>query len=253
MKRKFAPSIFWLPLATLSVLLVPTFGQVPVNLAVVTEKPNCQKAKPALKSASVVVYGEDYTSSPNTLAVWCLDAEKKATAQFNEGLKFTDAATLLKGRLAESQSERAQVIELVYKEVMGRPASASDSAYWQAKMRSEPKWWYATMHTEFVKYLNQTKDERQATIQRAYKASLGREAKPSEVEYWMPKTEHYRLIRDASRAWLYSTNGAAELLDVIKRAYQAKKGNVPSEAELKEKITSFGMKKLIFEEMVKAL
>ncbi len=210
----------------------------------------CLKSRPALQSASIIVHGEDLTSDARQMHAWCGRAKEVANAQYGAGLKFSQAVTLLKGLLRHDTNEQARVIERAYVEVLGRGATPSDTSQWQARMRDEGKWWYATLHAELIRQMNkENRAEREGVIRRAYLRSIGRDAKPEERGYWLTRTEHYRLIREANRAWLYSAAGAGELPDVIKRLFKSQNDRWPTEAELTEWMGKFGGQKLTFEEM----
>lgn len=250
MQQRFLHLLFLLTIACS--LMSPARARVDLNSGPPSKE--CLKSKSALQSASVIVYGEDLTNDHRQLNIWCGRAKEVVNAQYTAGLKFSEAVTVLKGLLKHDTKEQANVIERVYAEVLGRGATPSDTAQWQAKMRDEGKWWYATMHTELVRQINkENPEERKGVIRRAYMRSLGRDAKPEEQSYWLPRTEHYRLIREANRAWLYSANGKQELPDVVKRLFKSEKDRWPNEAELKELMTKLGGQKLTFEEMRKKL
>ena len=90
-------------------------------------------------------------------------------------------------------------------------------------------------------------------IKRAYTAGFGRAATADESKYWMAKADHYRLVREACRTWLYSPAGAKELVASIGRAYVWKTGKKPTDAQLKDSLTAFSggyPTKPIFEEML---
>ena len=62
---------------------------------------------------------------------------------------------------------------------------------------------------------------------------MGRSATDADRSYWLGRTEHYRQVLDAARAWLYSGGGSNDLAETVTRALQAKKGSAPSDAEIK--------------------
>ena len=250
MNRTLLQLIF--PLIMACSLKIPAWASVDLTSGPPSRE--CLKSKSALQSASVIVYGEDLTNDNRQMNIWCGRAKEVVNAQYNAGLKFSEAVAVLKGLIKHDTKEQANVIERVFMEVMGRGASPDETAFWQPKMRNEGKWWYATMHGELVSYVNkENPEERKGVIRRAYMRSLGRDAKPEEQSYWLPRTEHFRLIREANRTWLYSANGAKELPDVVKRVFKSEKDRWPSESELKELMVKFGGQKLTFEEMRKKL
>ena len=206
----------------------------------------CLPSVPALRSAALVVLGSDADSFFNA---WC------ASPQFADSPTYLGAVGFLRGILKVNADERSKMLGRAYVEVMGRPPSANDASFWQGRMQSEDKWWYATIHGELTRYINSVNiDERKATIHRAYVSVLGRNASEGDLAYWVGRPQVYRAIFDADRAWLYSPAGAAELPEVVKRARAVKGGRQDppqlTDTQLATRIAVFTDKKSTFEEMV---
>ena len=179
-----------------------------------------------------------------------------ATA-YSDGVKFSEAAAFLKQWLVvqayDSGEYRAAVIERSYREVFGRTPSATEQALWDARIKAE-KIWYVTLVREQRKSLLAPGGtaEKAQMIKRAYTAGFGRAATADESKYWMARPDHYRLVREANRTWLYSPAGAKELVDSIGRAYTWKTGKKATDAQVKASLTAFSgyPTKPIFEDML---
>jgi hypothetical protein len=152
----------------------------------------------------------------------------------------------------ENDELRKAVIENVYKEVVGRPSTAEEFGYWNQKLTSETTNWYATMVTDNIKFLNTDVNRRTPVIKAMYQAVFGREPTADDLNYWLPRKEHYRLLHQAGITFLYSANAVDELTKTVKRAFQKKKPNF-TEADVKNMLVTARDKKYSFDQMVAAI
>ena len=221
--------------------------------------------RPALRSAVVIVLGD--TAATNATCdqrkVW-VDAiifgPGNMQAEWNEGLKFSDAVKALKMYLAQPNigGVRVATIDNAFLEVYGRPTTTVEMLEWEPQVKAQTAW-YATIASAEIKKLNSNIGTRRNTtgrrpmVDQAYKTSMGRIANDGESSYWLPRTEHYRLIVAASRSWLYSDGGTKDLISTIKLALATKNGAAPSEADVKAAIIKFkgNAAKPIYAEMIK--
>jgi hypothetical protein len=223
-----------------------------------TDTPQCQAAKTAFDAAVVIVTGNPYfrfaaekyefSSSPY---IWVNDLANnpKYSAKFNEGLKFSDAVSYLKERLTTNAADRLFAINNAFMEVYGRTSNTNEQAGWDAQVKTQ-KAWYAVIVTSEISKLNGNPLTRSAIINDVYQRTMGRTATPEELKYWTPRSAHFRLIVQANRNFLYSSNGAKDLTQTVRTAFSAKYKREPLPLELKTALTKAAENKLIFEEMI---
>jgi hypothetical protein len=101
--------------------------------------------------------------------------------------------------------------------------------------------------------LNQNKTERQAMINRVYQTAMGRDADQTSLAYWLPRSEHYRLMIQANRNWLYSANGVNDLLGTVTRALEFNLKRKPTDAEIKKAMVDYTPDKKIYAEMTQKI
>lgn len=92
-------------------------------------------------------------------------------------------------------------------------------------------------------------DSRKNTINKVYKEAMGRGARQSEIDYWLPRSENFSQMILACRKWLYSSDGAQDLRETITRAYFKKNGFNPSNEYIKNAIKGLKAKKAIYKEI----
>jgi len=240
-------------------------GASSIFITISTDTPQCKAAQQAFDSAVVIVTGKpDYgfTSEKNEQLknsfivksnpyIWVNDLANnpKYSAKFNEGLKFNDAVSFLKERIATNANDRQFAIDNAFMEVYGRASNASEQANWDAQIKAQ-KAWYATIVTAEIGRLNSDPKRRTAMIDDVYQQTMGKTATPEELNYWKPRAEHYRLIVQANRNFLYSSNGNKDLVQTVRVAFLAKYKKDPSDKELKVALTKIADRKLIFAEMM---
>jgi hypothetical protein len=172
-------------------------------------------------------------------------------AKYNDGLTFTDAVAWLKQMIAGPQGGevRALAINNAYQEVYGRGSTPAEQAYWETLVKAQQAWYAPIVIAEFGTLKNY--GGRPAMINRAYQAVMGRDANQADSGYWLPRSEHYRLIVQAGRSYLYSSGGATDLAETVARALKTKNGSQPSDADVKAAMIKFTSGKLIFAQMIK--
>lgn len=232
--------------------------QIPI-ISFSTDTPQCKAAKEAFDSAIVIVTGSpnykfaaDNKLFPSSnMYVWVNDlaANPKYSAKFNDGLKFGDAVSFLKERIATNAEDRQFAIDNAFMEVYGRASNASEQAGWDAQVKAQ-KAWYAPIVLAEISRLNGNPKLRTAVIGDAYIQTMGKTPNGKEEAYWTPRTEHFRLIVQANRDFLYSPNGANDLVQTIRVAYLAKYKKDPSQTELKTALVKVTDKRMIFDEMM---
>lgn len=134
-------------------------------------------------------------------------------------------------------------------EVHGRGTTPFEQAAYEVKVKAQ-KAWYATIVAEQIKELNKKASDRTAAINRSYQIVFGRNETPDEQKYWLARPEHYRLLVDVHRNWLYSSAGTDELVKTVARALNFKNKNNPSSNEVKEAMVKFTPGKKIYTEML---
>lgn len=211
----------------------------------------------ALLSAYPVVMGDPASVSCLNVQNWGAQISGppyNMSAEWNQGLKFTDAVKFLKMELAQPgfAGFRAHTIENAFMEVYGRKSTPIEQAQWDTQFKNRTAW-YATMVNAEIKRLAADPVQRQEMIDRVYRTSMGRAAAPGERSYWLPRSEHYRLIVEASRKWLYSPNGAKDLVETVTRALTAKMGRPPTDDQIKSAMAQFTNQRAIYSDMVSPL
>lgn len=215
----------------------------------------CIPAKQSLNSAAPIVIGKSPDDTEMKYWLYLVTHSAKYGSKFNEGLKLSDAVNFLKDQFSASSltEERAKIINRAYQEVYGRDSKATEQASWETQIKAQTAW-YATIVTSEIQKLNQDQTERNAMLNRAYQKSMGRDANETDLKYWLPRTEHYRQIVDATRSWLYSEKGTKDLVETISRALLKKKGgNRATDESIKSAMTKFTPDKKIYAEMIQGL
>jgi hypothetical protein len=236
---------------------ITAFGQgyhpPPLSAAEKAEEERRMKASNvAFNAAAPIVIGEMKVKyDKNVIWANAIRYEPAWQAKYNEGLTFTDAVAWLKQRIAGSQGGevRALAINNAYQEVYGRDSTPAEYSYWEPRVKAQQAWYAPIVIAEFGTLKNY--GGRPAMINRAYQAVMGRDANQADSGYWLPRSEHYRLIVQAGRSYLYSSGGATDLAATVARALQTKNGSQPSDAEVIAAMIKFTPGKLIFAEMIK--
>ena len=246
------------PLMALCVAAPLVFSTSVVHAQEYNEKtPGYAQAVSAFKAASIVVLGRDLstkettvygpfgsggysgtgsTGSPigyfttNEMVQLFAEYDKAAApnAKIKDGIKFIDAVNFLKAKLKSESATNNKLIlillEKAFTESFGRASTTAEQSLWIARIKSEGLW-YAPIKSELMKQAQVDKKERTALIDRAYGYTLGRAATQEEVKYWLPHSEYYDQIVAANRAWLFSSSGASEYPEVVRRALKTYENN----------------------------
>jgi hypothetical protein len=174
--------------------------------------------------------------------------------QLQEGFKFSDAVAFLKKFISQPVgiSQGVEAIEYAFQEVYGRYATPLEQAYWESQIKAQKAWYAPIVGSESEK-LNKDSAVRKAVINHAYRVAFGRDANAVDLQYWQPRSEHFRHLLTAQRVWLYSANGAKDLVETTTRALQAANGKAPTDSQVKDAMKVFSIKNLYYTQMVKYL
>jgi len=208
----------------------------------------------AFNSAAVVVLGRQAAADEIYKWVVLMDSPAYAILQQSGEVNYVDAFKFLKAFIAkpEGAGTRAQLIENAYREVYGVAPSPVAQATWDADVRSG-KAWFVTIVTKETTNLNASPPARAAMLATAYQFSHGRPPVQGDLDFWMKKSERYAAVVAAERNWLYTAGGAAELVEVAKRAWKAAYNSTPSDEALKAVLVKAANGKMVYAELAKAL
>jgi hypothetical protein len=242
------------------------FAQNPCDDQSPEGKAICTTAKSMFRSASVFVTGIDPNEAKIYGWIYIAVTQPDWKTKINEGLKFSEAVGFLKGLMANDggflgiynsittpiltavPSDRITTIKTAFQEVYGRAATPNEEKILVEQIIKQ-KAWYSTIVFDEIKRINNNRDLRIPIIQRAYTEAMGRMPTAGDASYWKPLNEHYRLLIQACRAWLWS-NGAEDLRQTIIRALQVKyKISSPSEDQIKNARIKYINTKAIYSEM----
>lgn len=211
--------------------------------------PNMKAAKAAIDAGLKDAFGRN--AFPAEYPNWIKEMFKGGLQdQFYKGLQPLQGVIFFNGYVSrpENAKMRQLVVENAFKDVYSYGASPKDIAYWNAELQKGGGV-YSRIVRDESKKLNSDKVIRRLMIFTAYKKTMGRNPAPAEVDYWMPKTEHFKQLVDASRDYLYATNGSKDLAETVKRALIEKGNNNPSIEQINNAIINYSSKKAIFSEM----
>ncbi len=108
---------------------------------------------------------------------------------------------------------------------------------------------YITIVSDEQKKLNSSPVVRVPTITAAYQKAFGRPPTTNDFNYWKARTETFKEMVEASRIWLYSSNGVVDLMVTVRRALEAKSGNSPTPEQVSVAVKKYWDTKAIFAEM----
>ncbi len=213
--------------------------------------PKCQAAYSSFEAAAPLVIGERISDATRNGWITSLYQVPQYKQKFDDGLKLVDAMNWIKIQLARNPfgAYRAKAINQAFREVHGRDSNPIEQATYDARIKTQQAW-YATIVTEQIDRLKENAFAKQGAIARAYNAVFGREPTYAESQYWQARSEHYRLIREAGRNWLYSPNGAKDLVETVTRALRYFSGKKPNDTEVKTAMEKFSSERKIYEEMI---
>ncbi len=255
--------------------------------------PGYAQAVSAFKAASIIVLGRDLSTkdtqvysgsgtfgysgvgssgySPigsfttNEMVQIFAEYDKQAAVgdKIKDGIDFGQAVKFLKTKLTQDNDASNKMLLILldkaFDTTYGRVSTPTEQALWMAKIRAK-KLWYAPVKLDLLAQFNSDKAEKTATINRAMRFTLGRDATADDMTHWLAQSSDYDHMVLANRTWLYSVGGAAELPAVVIRALQAtapptKDGSpkpLPSDAQVKETMNKFTISSgngLVYEEM----
>jgi hypothetical protein len=218
----------------------------------------CKPAKEALDAAAIIVTGRTARSldgkeiSDTELVVWidALSKDPEYAAKFNEGLGFVDAVKWLKARIGSNLKDRRFAIGNAIEEVHGRKPTSDEEYLYDNQVKAQ-KAWYATIVLAEITNLNKDKSLRVSMLNNVYKRTMGRNATPTDLQYWQSRTEHARIIVQAARAFLYSPDGAKDLFETVKRALDyIKPGKPPTDQQVQKALSNLKNTNFIFDQMI---
>lgn len=212
---------------------------------------NLKQAEAAFAAASLVVLGRPVKNDDYTLLAQVGNRYPKLRDEMLQNTNFVVAVKAFKQLLAEPESNklRAEVVGIVFREVHGRNSTALEQAAYDAQIK-EQKMWYAPMVGAEKDRLSKNKDERTAMINRAFRTTMGRDADAANLQYWLPRGEHYRLVIAATRQHLYSAKGAQDLVETVTRFLNTLPFKKPTEEQIKSTLARVSKDRLIYAEMV---
>lgn len=235
---------------------VPTIGDFVMN----PEEKAClfsaYKHGQALVSAMSVVYGFPRKFECKEFVTWAdlaATPELNMASEYATGLNYVQAVKFLRYELAKSNNaaNRVQVVRAAIATVYGREPTSQEMITLQQQIAANQTWFAAIVSAE-AKKLNNDKALRRQMIDEAYMDAMGRKSSAADQASWINRPEHYRLLVDAARAWLYSPQGLEDLKQTIVRALAPPSGRQARKltaAEMDAAIAKFTPGKRIFTEM----
>ena len=214
-------------------------------------KAEAEGSKPGFDSAAVIVLGRE--SKPGEVVKWVglMKNTPDGAAKVTEGVKFNDAIAFLKQYISKSEgaAARAELIDNAFREVYGRRTTPAEQAFWDSEVKAQ-KTWYAPMVIAEIGKLNANAENRVIPIQLVYFLTFGRDPSKDELNYWKARKEHFRMMTEANRNWLYTSDGAKDRQETVRRALKINNnGKAPTDDEMKQKLTEFTPNKTIYVEM----
>lgn len=210
-----------------------------------------QKAKTAIDAGYAEAYGRELTKTDAVYRGWIRQMFSGGMmGQFYSGMTPLGAKIYFNGYVSspKNNSVRAEIINNAFMDVYNYGASPKDLAYWNAELQKGGIQYPKIVAGESKK-LNSDKVIRRLMIFTAYKKTMGKNATEAEIAYWMPKTEYFKQIIDATRSYLYATNGASDLAATVKRHLADKGDDKPSIERVNAAIIKFSNTKAIYDEM----
>ena len=108
----------------------------------------------------------------------------------------------------------------------GEQMAAQERAFWEAKIQQDAATTYETILKSVTEEMNKNPLARRLMIQIAYAMAFGRMPTDGDMNYWQPRSENFRELVEASRNWLYSPNGAADLNAAVTSVLQTTAGKM---------------------------
>jgi hypothetical protein len=215
--------------------------------------------KDAFLSAMPVVYGSPKSFSCDEIAKWkelAASPGLNMAEEFKTGMNFVQAVKFLRYDLAKSNNatNRVQVVRDAIATVYGREPTGPEMVTLQQQIAANQGWYAGIVSTE-TKKLNNDKAVRHDVIDRAYLKGMGRKATAADQSTWISRPEHFTLLVEAIRSYLYSPAGADDLKQTVTRALApaSERGGRPNrmltQKEIDAAIAKFTPEKRIFADM----
>ena len=149
-----------------------------------------------------------------------------------------------------NDGNRGAIMDAAFREVYGRDATVFEMLGWQPQIKKQTAW-YATIVPALIKNLNADKTTRQDRLGLAFRLVYGRNIQEGELNYWMPRADHFRLVIQSNRNLIYQPKDPGQLKDIVTRALKYKTGKLPTDAETQTAMSQFAINKKIYAEMIK--
>ena len=182
--------------------------------------------------------------------IYKMFADFKMAKNFFDGTKQTDAEKVLKLFLSQPKSAnlRKAVIDKAFYKATGGNADPTQFAFCDAKIKNGEAW-YASVHETLTQEMNKNRRQRWRMIQTAYVTAQGRMPDDGDLKYWMAREDSFGALVEHSRNWLYSPEGAADLVAVVRSVLEVNLKRKPNDEEVKTAVSEYSKKRLIFMEM----
>jgi len=143
--------------------------------------------------------------------------------------------------------ELEAMVQRVARHVYGRAATNPERANWAARFRDGEG--YAQMSDSLTEQLYDTEftnPERRSLINRAFMTAHGRIPTVAEANA-VPECLGYDMVVTLRTAYMYSTEGQAELTNTLRRAWRVRHGGNPTSAQIGPWIVLSGSHKYTFD------
>ncbi|MDQ4121495.1 MAG: hypothetical protein M3209_08625 [Acidobacteriota bacterium] len=143
-----------------------------------------------------------------------------------------------------------KIIDRGFYHAKGDIPDAAQRTFWEQKIKQDAAT-YEIVLKNVSDEMNKNPAVRRLMIQTAYVTAMGRMPTDGDMNYWLPRGENFRDIIEASRNWLYSPNGAADLNAAVTSVLQFYLKRPPTQNEVSNSVGEYkkNPKRLIFMEM----
>jgi hypothetical protein len=213
-----------------------------------------KQAQAAFTAASMEVFGQPLQGDPTGIEMYAwifrMFRDYGMAKNFYAGTKQADAEKVLIKSIAEDKSApiRKSIIDRAFYQATGGEANPTEFASWDAKIQQEQAW-YKSIFTTARLQMNLNPPKRKLMIQVAYVTVFGRMPTDGDLSYWQSRTEGFKEMVEANRAWLYSPNGAKDLADAVTSVLKFNLNKTPSTDQINTAMSEYRKKRLVFTEM----